>query len=80
MIDKANIYFTIALDFSSSSLQLTFVPGETKKRVAIQTTADTVFEGREQFSAVLTSSSDRVNITEDTADISIVEIGKGKEK
>ena len=57
---------------------MTFAPGETEKRVTIQTTADNVLEGREQFSAVLNSSSDRVTVTEDTADITIVETGRGE--
>ena len=77
MTKKAILYFTIALDFSSSSIKLTFAPDETEKRLTIQTTADNVLEGTEKFTAVLTSTSDRVTITEDTADISIVETEKG---
>ena len=57
---------------------MTFAPDETEKRVTIQTATDNVFEGTEKFTAVLTSSSDRVTITEDTADVSIIEKGRGE--
>ena len=66
-------------DFASiSNFQVTFAPDESEKRVTIQTSADNVLEGTEQFSAVLSSPPDRVTITQDTADISIEETGQGK--
>ena len=71
-------FFLTDSDYTGKTVQLTFAPGETNKRVTIQTTADNVLEGTEKLSAVLTSPSDRVTITEDTADISIVESGSGE--
>ena len=56
---------------------MTFAPDESEKRVTIQTIADSVLEGTEQFSAVLSSPPDRVTITQDRADISIEETGDG---
>ena len=65
--------FTSIVDFS-----VTFAPDESEKRVTIQTSADSVLEGTEQFSAVLSSPPDRVTITQDTADVSILDTGSGK--
>ena len=65
--------FTSIVDFP-----VTFAPDESEKRVTIQTSADNVLEGTEQFSAVLSSPPDRVTITQDTADISILDTGSGK--
>ena len=50
-----------------------------EKRVPVHTTVDSVVEGTEQFSAVLTSTDDRVTVTvtEERADISILETGNG---
>ena len=48
-----------------------------EKRIIILTTVDSVVEGTEQFSAVLTSTDDRVTVTEERADISILETGNG---
>ena len=72
------IIFHIDSDFISiSNLPVTFAPDESEKRVTIQTSADSVLEGTEQFSAVLSSPPDRVTITQDTADISIQETRDG---
>ena len=61
-------------DFKSIlNLPVTFAPDESEKRVTTQTSADSVLEGTEQFSAVLFSPPDWVTITQDTADISIQE-------
>ena len=60
-------------------LEVTFAPDESEKRVPVQTTVDSVVEGTEQFSAVLTSTDDRVTVTEERADISILETGNGKQ-
>ena len=66
-------------DFTSvNNIPVTFAPDESEKRVTIQTGADNVLEGTEQFSAVLSSPPDRVTITHDTADISIEETGDGE--
>ena len=69
----------VVADFTSiSGLLVTFAPDEFEKRITIQTTVDSVVEGTEQFSAVLTSTDDRVTVTEERADISILETGNGK--
>ena len=69
----------VVADFTSiSGLLVTFAPDEFEKRVPVQTTVDSVVEGTEQFSAVLTSTDDRVTVTEERADISILETGNGK--
>ena len=68
----------VGSDFTSmDNLVVTFAPDESEKRITIQTSADSVLEGTEQFSAVLSSPPDRVTITQDTADISIEETGDG---
>ena len=73
-----NVFFHVDSDFVSiSNFQVTFAPDESEKRVTIQTSVDNVLEGTEQFSAVLSSPPDRVTITQDTADISILETGVG---
>ena len=71
------IFFTDS-DFKSIlNLPVTFAPDESEERVTIQTSADSVLEGTEQFSAVLSSPPDRVAITQNTADISIRETRDG---
>ena len=52
-------------------------PDESEKKVPVQTTVDSVVEDTEQFSAVLISTDDRVTVTEERADISILETGNG---
>lgn len=57
---------------------MTFAPGESLKTVTIETTVDDVVESMEQFSVTITAVSNRVIITEDTADISILETDNGE--
>ena len=74
-----SVLFCVVSDFTSIvDFSVTFAPDEFEKQVTIQTTVDEVLEGTEQFSAVLSSPPDRVNITQDTADISILDRGSGK--
>lgn len=54
-----------------------FAPGESLKTVTIETTVDEVVESVEQFWATITAVSERVIITEDTANISILETDSG---
>lgn len=56
---------------------MSFAPGESLKTLRIETTIDEVVESVEQFSTTITAVSDRVIITEDTANISILETDNG---
>lgn len=70
--------FFIASDFISvSDVLVRFAPGESLKTVTIETTIDEVVESMEQFLATITAVSDRVIITEDTANINILETDSG---
>ena len=60
------------------NLPITFGPDEFERRVTIQTNPDSVVEGTEEFTVQLVSVSDRVVLTENTADISIQETENGK--
>ena len=57
---------------------ITFGTSDFERRVQIQTNADSIVEGTEMFTASLMPVSDRVVITEDTADITIEETANGK--
>ena len=56
---------------------MTFGPSDTERRVTIQTNSDNFVEGNEMFTASLVPVSDRVVITQDTADITIEETANG---
>lgn len=71
--------FLIVSDFTSvSDVLVNFAPGESLKTVTIETAADDIVESIEQFSAIISAVSERVIITEDTANISILETGSGE--
>lgn len=57
---------------------MTFGPSDVERRITIQTNPDNLVEGNEMFTASLVPVSDRVTITEDTADITIEETANGK--
>lgn len=66
-------------DFTSvSDVLVTFAPGESQKTVTVVTTVDSVVEGIELFSAIITSTSVSVTITDETASITILETGNGE--
>lgn len=59
------------------SVPVTFGSNEFERSITIATTLDSLTEGTENFMAELTAVSDRVLITEDTADILIQETANG---
>lgn len=72
------LFLFIVSDFVSiTDVLVSFAPGESLKTVRIETTIDDVVESVEQFSTTITAVSDRVIITEDTANISILETYNG---
>lgn len=77
-----NLYFLFDFFVGSDYLEIvdlsiTFEASEVEKRVAIQTNEDSVVEGEEEFTAVLTPLSDRISIAADTVHISIAETTNG---
>ena len=68
---------TVSDFMSVSDVTLTFEPDESEKTVTIATIFDNVVEVTEQFTAIISSTSDQVIFTEDRATISIVDTGEG---
>ena len=60
-----------------SNQPVTFGTSDSERRVIIQTNADNLVEGDEMFTVTLVPVSDRVIITEDSADITIEETANG---
>ena len=60
-----------------SNRPVTFGTSDSERRVTIQTNADNLVEGDEMFTVTLAPISDRVIITEDSADITIEETANG---
>lgn len=78
----ASLNFNVLLhsesDFVSIvGLDVTFSTDESEKRIVVQTNSDVMVEATERFSAIITSTSDRVVVLVDKADINILETSIG---
>lgn len=71
-------FFTVGIDFIASIGVLSFSPGDFTKSFEVTIINDNVFEGLQEFSAVMTTTESQVDIFQSLARVQIID-DDGKE-
>ena len=69
----SHLFRIATLDFTATSIDVTFIPGQTTATVEVPITDDSVSEDTEMFSAVLSTTNPNVMLGEDTASVTILD-------